>query len=185
MQLIGVYFLRTLENSFITNFSESLRNQAAILANYVAPYLTPGADGQAEQQSYQELDAIINNLNTISGAEIQVIDANRHSRQRFVQLPRSIIGQRNSQTEVTRALQGIRMNEKEIIDSGGMRKKTIAIRVGEGGQVVGAIYMVASMEEQFETINRISGFFMYGTLIALGDDRHAEHYIVEYDYEAD
>lgn len=167
MQLIGVYFLRTLENSFINNFSESLRNQAAILANYVAPYLTPGADGQAEQQSYQELDAIINNLNTISGAEIQVIDANGIVVSASSQLPRSIIGQRNSQTEVTRALQGIRMNEKEIIDSGGMRKKTIAIRVGEGGQVVGAIYMVASMEEQFETINRISGFFMYGTLIAL------------------
>ena len=167
MQLIGVYFLRTLENSFISNFSESLRNQAAILANYVEPYLLPGADGQAEQQSYQELDAIINNLNTISGAEIQVIDANGIVVSASSQLPRSIIGQRNSQTEVTRALQGISMNEKEIIDSGGMRKKTIAVRVGQGGQVVGAVYMVASMEEQFETINRISGFFMYGTLLAL------------------
>ncbi|GFR38211.1 PAS domain-containing sensor histidine kinase [Insulibacter thermoxylanivorax] len=168
MQLIGVYFLRTLENSFINNFSESLRNQAAILANYVQPYLAPGNEGQNEQQIYQELDAIINNLNTISGAEIQVIDSTGVVVSASSQLPRSIIGQRNSQTEVTRALQGIRMNEKEIIDSNGIRKKTIAIRVGEGGQVYGAVYMVASMEEQFETINNIIGFFMYGTFFALG-----------------
>jgi len=167
MQLIGVYFLRTLENSFLSNFSESLRNQAAILANYVEPYLAPGSDVLNDQQIQQELDAIINNLNTISGAEIQVIDATGIVVSASSQLPRSIIGQRNSQTEVTRALQGIRLNEKEIIDSSGTRKKTIAIRVGDGGQVVGAVYMVASMEEQFETINNISGFFMYGTLIAL------------------
>jgi len=167
MQLIGVYFLRTLENSFLNNFSESLRNQAAILANYVEPYLAPGSDVLNDQQIQQELDAIINNLNTISGAEIQVIDATGIVVSASSQLPRSIIGQRNSQTEVTRALQGIRLNEKEIIDSSGTRKKTIAIRVGDGGQVVGAVYMVVSMEDQFETINNISGFFMYGTLIAL------------------
>jgi two-component system sensor histidine kinase VicK len=167
MQLIGVYFLRTLENSFLNNFSESLRNQAAILANYVEPYLAPGSDVLNDQQIQQELDAIINNLNTISGAEIQVIDATGIVVSASSQLPRSIIGQRNSQTEVTRALQGIRLNEKEIIDSSGTRKKTMAIRVGDGGQVVGAVYMIASMEEQFETINNISGFFMYGTLIAL------------------
>jgi len=167
MQLIGVYFLRTLEHSFISNFSESIRNQAAILANYVTPYLKPGAEGQNDQQAYEELDVIINNLNTISGAEIQVIDATGVVVSASSQLPRSIIGQRNSETEVTRALQGIRINEREIVDSSGTRKKTIAIRVGEGGQVVGAVYIVASMEEQFETINNISGFFMYGTLIAL------------------
>jgi len=167
MQLIGVYFLRTLENSFLNNFSESLRNQAAILANYVEPYLAPGSDVLSDEQIQQELDAIINNLNTISGAEIQVIDATGIVVSASSQLPRSIIGQRNSQTEVTRALQGIRLNEKEIIDSSGTRKKTIAIRVGDGSQVVGAVYIVASMEEQFETINNISGFFMYGTLIAL------------------
>jgi two-component system sensor histidine kinase VicK len=167
MQLIGVYFLRTLEHSFISTFSESFRNQAAILANYVRPYLAPGADVQNDPQAAQELDVIIHNLNTIGGAEIQVIDATGIVVSASSQLPRSIIGQRNSETEVMRALQGIRMNEREIVDSNGTRKKTIAVRVGEGGQVFGAVYMVASMEEQFETIKTISGYFMYGTLIAL------------------
>lgn len=168
MQLIGAYFLRTMEQSVISNFSESLRNQAAILANYVRPYLTPGAEGSNVLLASEELDVIINNLNTISGAEIQVIDATGIVVSASSQLPRSIIGQRNSETEVTRALQGIRTNEREIVDSNGIRKKTIAVRVGEGGQVVGAVYIVASMEEQFETINNISGYFMYGTIIALG-----------------
>ena len=35
MQLIGVYFIRTLEDSFYGNFNENLDNEAYLLADYV------------------------------------------------------------------------------------------------------------------------------------------------------
>ena len=49
-----------------------------------------------------------------------------------------------------------------------MRKKIIAKPVNYSGKIVGAVYMVASMKELYQTVDRINRIFMSGMLIALG-----------------
>ena len=85
-----------------------------------------------------------------------------------LQSHQSYVGKKNTSLAVSRALQGIRDNEEEFIDEDGMRKKIIAKPVNYSGKIVGAVYMVASMKELYQTVDRINRIFMSGMLIALG-----------------
>lgn len=170
MQLIGVYFIRTLEDSFYGNFNESLDNEAYLLADYVKNYLDANLSGTSgeEQKTYEDLTVFIRNLFATNDTEIQVIDANGIIVSASGLQLEGIVGQKNTQTEVSRALQGIRGNERTMIDADGKRKRAVAMPVQSDGKVIGAVYVVASMEGLFDTMNRIKQFLFTGTIIALG-----------------
>ncbi|MFD2672179.1 cell wall metabolism sensor histidine kinase WalK [Marinicrinis sediminis] len=167
MQLIGVYFVKTMEDSFRNNFSEDLNGKASLLAEYVRPYLAVKADLQSEETvtKKESLNDVVTNFNQIIGAEIQVIDLNG------IVLSSSMyagdVGQKNTDPTISRALQGIKDQERDVIDAFDVRKKALALPVKDGTKIVGAIYMIASMEELFGTIDSINQIFIAGTLIAL------------------
>src|SRR5690606_10388960 len=109
MQLIGVYFIRTLEDSFFGNFDENVDTEAYLLADYVKDYLNANMSGSAGQQqkTYDDLTVFIRNLFATNDTEIQIIDANGVVVSASGPLQEGIVGQKNTQTEVSRALQGI------------------------------------------------------------------------------
>lgn len=170
MQLIGVYFVRSMERSFIDNFTYSLNTQANTLAWFSESYLESSLDAgpTAEgKKSSAELNEIVNNLFNISDAEIQIIDANGIVLTTSAQNKASLIGQKNTQAEVVTALQGIKDIQSETIDIDGHRRKIVVQPVGEGAKVLGAVYIVASMESLYGTMSRINKIFLSGTGIAL------------------
>ncbi|TBL77441.1 cell wall metabolism sensor histidine kinase WalK [Paenibacillus thalictri] len=169
MQLIGVYFIRTLESYFKNDFLDSRTKQAYLLAEYIEPYMRGLQEGKANEDKKPSagLNDVINNLFAISKAEIQVIDANGIVITTTQQNHQMIVGQKNTQTEVSRALQGIKDNPRMFIDMDNIRKVVITRPIGSGAQVVGAVYIVASMEDIYNTMNSINKIFISGTLIAL------------------
>jgi two-component system sensor histidine kinase VicK len=169
MQLIGVYFIRTLESYFKNEFLDSRTKQAHLLAEYIEPYLRMGQEAKPgeEKRSYADLNDVVNNLFAISKSEIQVIDANGIVIMTTSPAHQAILGQKNTQTEVSRALQGIKDNPRMFTDIDGILKTVIARPIGAGAKVYGAVYIVASMEDIYATINRINSIFISGTLIAL------------------
>ncbi|NHN32246.1 cell wall metabolism sensor histidine kinase WalK [Paenibacillus agricola] len=170
MQLIGVYFTRTLEAYFKTDFINTHNTQAQLLAQYVEPYLSVNNEesksGEA-RKSYADLNDVVNNLFAISNAEIQVIDANGIVLSTSMASHQAVVGQKNIQTEVNRALQGIKDNQRMFTDFDGVRKMIIAKPVGTGVKVNGAVYIIASMEEMYKPMNLINQFLITGTLLAL------------------
>lgn len=170
MQLIGVYFVRTMERSFIDNFTTSLNTQAGLLAGFVDRYLSESQDATATEESkksFADLNGIVNSLFDISAAEIQIIDANGIVLSTSLQSNAARVGQKNLQAEVISALQGIKDNESDLIDENGERKKIVAQPVGNGSKVIGVVYIVASMEPLYKTMNGINKIFLTGTIIAL------------------
>jgi len=169
MQVIGVYFVRTLERSFLTTSSENMTTQVDLLAKFVEPYLAAIQEGNDKQgeRTYNDLDAVVKNLNTISNAEIQIIDANGKIVSTTSLNQQSIVGQKNTQTEVSRALQGIRNISGMAVNEAGIRLKVITMPIGSSGKVIGAVYMVASMEDLYTSINNINRILVSGTIIAL------------------
>jgi two-component system, OmpR family, sensor histidine kinase VicK len=170
MQVIGVYFVRTIETSFKTNFTESLNKQAYLLAEFVEPYLSENMEGKPEdgRKTYESLNDVVNNLFSIDRAEIQIIDSGGTVRviSTFQQERKELLNQKNTQNEVSQALQGIRDIEREI-QIQGEPTKIVAQPVVAGSKVVGAVYIVASMKDLYTTLNRINKIFISGTLIAL------------------
>lgn len=166
MQLIGIYFVRTMERSFIDNFTTALNTQAHLLASFVAASHedNPTAEGR---RTNTDLNEIVTSLFNISDAEIQIIDANGIVLTTSAPHKSSLIGQKNLQAEVISALQGIKDIQSETIDSDGHRRKIVAQPVNDGEQVIGVVYIVASMESMYGTMNRINKIFLSGTGIAL------------------
>lgn len=169
MQLIGVYFISTVKASLVNNFTNNLKEQADILAKFAAPSLSPSIDSDADvtENTTEDLNLVVRNLFSISGAEVQVLDSNGKIVATSLQLHQSYIGQKNKSLAVSRALQNISDNEEEFIEEDGTRKKMIAVPVTHNEKVVGAVHIVASMTEVYDTMNRVNQIFFSGTIIAL------------------
>lgn len=167
IQLIGVYFIRTMEHSFMDNFSESLDSQANLITEYVKPYMTQNdrIDVANSNSIVERLNEIINNFTKFSDAEIQIISSSG------VVLSSShnqlIIGSKSTQIEVNRVLNGIDAEPQDVVDELGVRKRAIVNPILLDDRIMGVVYIVASMEGIYETMDSINRIFIAGTLIAL------------------
>ncbi|AKG36852.1 cell wall metabolism sensor histidine kinase WalK [Paenibacillus durus] len=166
MQLIGVFFVSSMKNSLTDNFTKDLKARAEMLSILTADKFSSEAGGTSEESSVDSLRGMVNNL-YINGAEIQVLDASGKIITTSVQSQSDYVGRRNTQTVVSRALQGISDNEEYIIGDDNVRKKVVAKPVWSGGKVVGAIYIAADMKDLYATMGRINSVFISGLLIAL------------------
>ncbi|MFC5468303.1 cell wall metabolism sensor histidine kinase WalK [Cohnella suwonensis] len=172
VQLIGVYFISTMKTSLSNSFTEGLNIQANLLTKFLSTSsLSSGnKDEDAQAETSVLLNSLVNSIDTISGTEYQVLDAggkvlaattSKTSQQSYV-------GRKNTSLLVSRALQGVRDNEEEIIDENNTRSKVIAKPVISGGKIVGAVYIVAPMKSLYQTMEDINRIFVSATLIALG-----------------
>lgn len=173
MQLIGVYFISTMKTSLTSNFTNNMNEQANLLSEIAAQTLSnqpdkPGNPGDQTREEY--LSVLVSSLFGINEAEIQVMDANGKVLATSSQSHQSYIGKKNTSLAVSRALQGVRDIEEEIIDEDGLRKKVIAkpVYYNYSDKIVGAVYLIASMKDLYGTVDRINRIFMSGMLFALG-----------------
>ncbi|RAV19481.1 cell wall metabolism sensor histidine kinase WalK [Paenibacillus contaminans] len=172
MQLIGIYFVRTTESSFMNNFTDTLNKQALLLADYVEPKLSVNQEsksGDGKKPGEESITDFVMEWNRVSNWDIQIIDASGIVISTSQQNSKSIVGQKNTQLVVSRALQNIKDkdNEQVFLDTDGYRKKAIAKPVSSDTKVIGAVYIVASMEEIYNTTTRINRIFLSGTLISV------------------
>ncbi|MCL6605907.1 MAG: cell wall metabolism sensor histidine kinase WalK [Paenibacillus sp.] len=166
MQLIGVYFVSSMKNSLTENFTKDLKARAEMLSILTADKFSSETVTSDDESSVDSLRGMVNNL-YINGAEIQVLDASGKIITTSVPSQNDYVGQRNTQTVVSRALQGISDNEEYIIGDDNVRKKVVAKPVVSGGKIVGAIYIAADMKDLYATMSRINSVFLSGLLLAL------------------
>jgi len=171
MQVVFVYFVRTLENTFQQRESQAVRKQATLLAEAVKDYLLPkngleSGDRSAEDQ-YRALDEKVH-LFSDNRTEVQILDANAIVRASNARVPPPPGLVKSTQPEVIQALQGAKTVERDIFDPvDDLPKKLVVQPVTEDGKVIGAVYIVSSMKEMYENLRRINQIFVSGTLIAL------------------
>lgn len=174
MQLIGVYFVSVMKTSLTSNFTRDLKGKAEMLSGIAVNYINVKPEEGTNEQtlSIEDLNTVVRDLFSINDGEIQILDASGKVLTTSLQSHQAYIGRKNTQTVVSRALQGIRDNEDEMIDENRVRKKIIAKPVVSNNlsnsKVIGAVYIAASMKELYDTIDRINNIFVSGTLIALG-----------------
>ncbi|RKP51349.1 cell wall metabolism sensor histidine kinase WalK [Cohnella endophytica] len=168
VQLIGVYFISTMKTSLINSFSDNLNKQADLLTGFLSstPNLFSDNKGTSDQTEI-DVSSLVRNFATRDAA-IQVLDAGGKVMATSDSSEQSYIGRKNTSLLLGRALQGVRDNEEEIIDERNIRNKVIAKPVISNGKIVGAIYIVASMESLYQTMEGINRIFVSATLIALG-----------------
>lgn len=165
MQIIGIYFVQSVEKYFVDNFNETLNAQASLLSVNLERYLTE--DEMEETENSSDIDELLDNLFALNGVDVSIIDRSGIILSTSEKVSPSIVGQKISQTEVNRALLGTRDEAIRVDSNTGHRMKFLAIPIKQGNNVFGAVFMKASIEDVYDTIHRINKILMTSTLIAL------------------
>ena len=169
MQVIGAYFIREVEKYYINNFTETLDTQANLLAVNLQRYVDTDIDIQQdnpEASRTEDINYLVTNLFALRDTDVQVIDKNGVVLT-TTEEEKGIIGQKNTRTEVSLALLGTRNESTQIHPQTGHRVRVLAIPVKGGTRTLGALYMVASMEEMYETMSGINKILGTATVISL------------------
>ena len=169
IQLIGVYFFDWLGNYYEQDFDEKLEKQAALLASSSLAEILAQKPADRSERS-REIDDLVQQLFILDkGTDtVQVVDPDGIVLSTSSTKNRNVIGQKN--VRVTHALQSLTTDKQFRVDPAtGYRMKLLIRPIkDDSGQVVGTIYIEASMEEMYATIRRISKNLIRITLVALG-----------------
>ncbi len=160
MELIGAYFIQSLNQYILRNYEHTIAHEAQFLANVFSTPLGSFADqGTAIRQ-------FVRPFSEVAGSSVYILDKDGTvvgtSANPF------LVGQKRVDPEVTGALLGLQSQEIAVDPQTGSRQLYLALPVKYKGQVVGAVEFVAPMDAVYRSISRIIILFATGTLFALG-----------------
>ncbi|RSK29170.1 cell wall metabolism sensor histidine kinase WalK [Bacillus sp. HMF5848] len=167
MQIIGAYFVRQLEAQLVSNFSTSLEEHASLLSYNLERELSKERNEESATLE-EDIGRILHNYVT-DLYQVHVIDSK--SKVLGVSNPYSdIVGKRTTNVLVKRALV-VGASEKMFVDpTTGHRMRALAtpIRSQATNEVLGVVYILASMEDVYAQMRQINNIFASGTVIAMG-----------------
>ncbi|MED1471494.1 cell wall metabolism sensor histidine kinase WalK [Bacillus salipaludis] len=168
MQIIGVYFVKQLEETLRTNFQTSLTERVNLLAYNIVEEMEK--ERTPEDLTLEEdIKKILRDFSAVDISEVRVIDG-RSMKILGTSDPNNqgVVGQRSTELRVKQTLTLEEEQSSILIDpQSGHRIWVLSKPIKSGKKVIGAIYLVAKIENVFEQMKTINGIFATGTGIAL------------------
>ncbi|MGD6776018.1 cell wall metabolism sensor histidine kinase WalK [Sutcliffiella horikoshii] len=168
IQIIGVYFVSKLENQLTTNFNESLEERIHLLAYSIEQEIKKQRDDTTPTIE-EDIRTVLQDVTMEDIEEIRI--TNNQSKVLGTSNPynQSSVGKRTTELLVKRALVVGQMSKKTVIEKQTQnRLRLIAAPVKSNNQdIIGAIYLEASMEKVYAQMRQINSIFATGTTIAL------------------
>lgn len=166
MQIIGVYFVDRLEEHLVSNFKHSLEEKVSLLAYNLEEEMTHERDDDSLED---DIRSILYDFSSADIAEVQVID----NRSRIIGSSdpdnQGIVGKLTNEPEIKRTLLwGSKDNQVQVDGNTKNRVWKLSTPIESKGNVIGAIHLVAKIENVFEQLREINNIFATGTAIALG-----------------
>lgn len=168
MQIIGVYFVKQLEQTLRTNFQTSLKERVNLLAYNVVEEMDK--QRTADDPTVEEdIKKILRDFSAVDISEVRVIDA-RSLKILGTSDPNNqgLVGSRTTELRIKQSIILEEDQSNILIDrQTGHRIWVLSTPIKSGKKVIGAIYLVAKIENVFEQMKTINGIFATGTAIAL------------------
>ncbi len=168
MQIIGVYFVKQLEETLRSNFQTSIKQRVDLLAYNIVEEMQK--ERTPEDPTLEEdLKKILKDFDAGDISEVSVID-NRSLKILGTSNPsnQGVVGQRSTELQVKQAM--VLEEDQSVIridQSTGHRIWVLSTPIKSGKKVIGAIFLVAKIENVFAQMKTINGIFATGTAIAL------------------
>ncbi|WP_285768078.1 cell wall metabolism sensor histidine kinase WalK [Peribacillus sp. SI8-4] len=170
MQIIGVYFVGELEENLVGNFTKSIKGHVNLLTYSIGEEMEQER-GEEDPTLEEAIETILkdrdNSSNDIS--EVRVIDT--RSRRVIGTSDRSkqdIVGKKTTEVLIKNTLIYGKEDSDVFRDlKTGRRLWVLSTPIEANGEVIGAVYVIAEMENVFEQMDEINSIFMTGTAIAL------------------
>ncbi|MFJ8070655.1 cell wall metabolism sensor histidine kinase WalK [Peribacillus sp. NPDC096447] len=170
MQIIGVYFVGELEENLVGNFTKSIKGHVNLLTYSIGEEMEKER-GEEDPTLEEAIETILkdrdNSSNDIS--EVQVIDTrSRRVIGTSALGNQDIVGKKTTEVLIKNTLTFGKEDSDIFRDKKtGRRLWVLSTPVEANGEVIGAVYVIAEMENIFEQMDEINSIFMTGTAIAL------------------
>lgn len=169
MQIIGVYFVGELEENLVGNFTKSIKGHVNLLTYSIGEEMEKER-GEEDPTLEEAIDAILkdrdNSSNDIS--EVQVIDTrSRRVIGTSARGNQDIVGKKTTEVLIKNTLTFGKEDSDIFREKTGRRLWVLSTPIEANGEVIGAVYVIAEMENVFEQMDEINSIFMTGTAIAL------------------
>ncbi|WP_064092076.1 cell wall metabolism sensor histidine kinase WalK [Rossellomorea aquimaris] len=168
MQIIGVYFVRELEQKLVDNFQTSIKSRVDLLEYSIREEMLKKDRAEDDPTEEEEIGKILDDSVTSDISEIRVIN----SRNRIIGTSepnnQGLIGQVTADKLVKAVLAtGFDYDDIYLDNQTGNRIWVYTAPINSNNEVIGAIYLVAKIETVYDQMNEINKIFTNGTLIAL------------------
>src|SRR5690606_31620895 len=152
MQIIGVYFVRELENRLVMNFKNSIYNRVEFLAYNVEQEFLQDREVDGIPSLETALRAILMENTAPDIAEIQIIDKNMRIIASSNINNQEIVGQRTTDVLATRALVTEESIDQIVINKHNGRIWQLFVPIKVRNNVEGIIYIEGKIEQVYDQL---------------------------------
>ncbi len=165
MQIIGLYFVKELEEKLTDNFQDSIRDRAGLL-EFSAREEILRVRNEGDVTLEQSLRSILTGLNSEDIKEVRVIDANYQVLATSNHNNQDIVGQK-SMDELVRLSISLPDEFNGIALDDGKRIWKLATPIVSENEAIGTLYIESNIENVYTQMNEINQILAVGTGIAL------------------
>ncbi|WP_026584783.1 cell wall metabolism sensor histidine kinase WalK [Bacillus sp. J33] len=169
MQIIGVYFVRQLESTLKENFKDTIQERVNLLTYYLEEQMTKERLPDEEGPTLEEdVDRLLDDYYSTDITEVRVIEGDS-----FKILGTSdpenegVVGRRSTDNLIKMAIATNQQVSEDYVDPFGNRIWVLVTPIKNNGDVIGATYLVAKIENIYDQMRQINNIFSTGTAIAL------------------
>lgn len=167
MQIIGVYFVGKLENQLISNFKSSIEGRIPLLEYNIREEMNKDRTQEGMRSLEEEIYELLVDFSAADIAEVRIMNNRSIIIGSSDITNQDIIGQKLTNLMIQRTLQGGSREERMEFDNGLGRIWVLTTPIKMNDEVIGAIYLVAKIENVYEQMDDINSIFITGTIIAM------------------
>ncbi|USK44350.1 cell wall metabolism sensor histidine kinase WalK [Cytobacillus oceanisediminis] len=167
MQIIGVYFVRQLESTLQENFKDAIQERVNLLSYYVEEQMTKVRLPDEETPSQEEdIRRLLSDYNSADISEVRVVDESLKILGTSDPDNQGVVGGRSTDNLIKMAIATREPVTEDLVEQG-QRIWVLVTPIKNNGEVNGAIYLVAKIENIYEQMREINNIFTTGIAIAL------------------
>ena len=165
-QIVGAVFIQRLKSDNLKTFKQRVE-----LSSYVDNSLAQNLSSSDTQKANAKIRTILEDVNNSNITDVQVVDAKGNIRGDNDVDKRSLVGQRTTDSDIKQVLYNGRTYSKMTYDRSDNKRYYISITplfssTGNTNAVVGAVYIRASLESVYDSLNNVTAIFATAALIA-------------------
>ncbi|WP_077620088.1 cell wall metabolism sensor histidine kinase WalK [Bacillus sinesaloumensis] len=166
MQIIGVYFIGKLELRLVENFKVSLNERVNMLAFSIEQEMIKEREDTSSLE--KDIRSILQDYESEDIQEIRVIDNKSRVIGSSDPYSQGIVGRKTNVDLVKRTLLlGDSLDGARLDDNNYNRLYVSSTPIRSNGDIIGAIYLIAKMENVYDDVKEINDIFVTGTGIAM------------------
>ncbi|MGV0168422.1 cell wall metabolism sensor histidine kinase WalK [Furfurilactobacillus sp. WILCCON 0119] len=168
LEIVGAFFVRQLEQQNLSSFKQQIQ-----LPTYIENSLSDQLVRNNTSSANSRIKSILSDVNNSNITEIRVIDSKGTVRGTSNVNDQTVVGQKTTDNNVKNAIYNNRSYQRDVYDTRDNTRYYVSIiplmssSGGNGNSLVGVLYIRASLEGVYQSVNSITLIYLSAALIAI------------------